>query len=765
MATLSDVEVCKQVPPFAGLAERHLHAIADCCQTATLPPGTLLTRSGVVPETLYIVLRGHVRVVDERAPGTAVFIDEFGRGGHAGESMLDGSTAPFSVYCVTDVTALALPAAQIRALVAAWPDIDAALRGRLDLRQLLAAQEIGAPIPADRRDPAEAPPRPEPVVPAKLPQAEDRPSSGQAPSARARSRVITRLLGYVQPMRLLLVEIVLASVLVQILSLLLPVFARFVIDVVIGRREEAWLVPSLVGMGGALVLAAAVGWSRQHLLSVISRKVDARLASDVQRHLLALPLRFFESRHVGDTVGRFEETGKITAFLTGTGVGFLIDILTATLAVALMMYYDLRLTAVAVGFVLIEVGQLYFVTPRLNRASREVSRREVDSEGLLLEVFSGLTTIKILAIEHYTRWRVENRLVSQLNAAFGTLRHRTAAAIGTQTAGSLAPIGVMFYGAVLALQGQITVGVLVAFVLLTRVLAAPFGTLVSVWTRLQDALASVDAVSEVLDMPAESKPEPGDQVAVQRLHGHIRFDAVSFRYQDGDPEILRGVSFECYGGQRVAVVGASGSGKSTLIKLLLGFYFPTGGAIHVDGFDLAGVWLPSFRRQAGVVLQDPRLFSGTIHDNIGQTMPTAPLADIVAAARMANAHGFISRLAHGYGTSLEENGANLSGGQRQQVAIARALLHRPRMLILDEATSNLDEESERMVQHSLDTHFRDCTVFTVTQRLGSIRQADLVLVLDRGRIVEQGAPKSLLAQRGAFYRLNAEQDTVREQAS
>ena len=203
----------------------------------------------------------------------------------------------------------------------------------------------------------------------------------------------------------------------------------------------------------------------------------------------------------------------------------------------------------------------------------------------------------------------------------------------------------------------------------------------------------------------------------------------------------------------------------TLIKLLLGFYFPTGGAIHVDGFDLAGVWLPSFRRQAGVVLQDPRLFSGTIHDNIGQTMPTAPLADIVAAARMANAHGFISRLAHGYGTSLEENGANLSGGQRQQVAIARALLHRPRMLILDEATSNLDEESERMVQHSLDTHFRDCTVFTVTQRLGSIRQADLVLVLDRGRIVEQGAPKSLLAQRGAFYRLNAEQDTVREQAS
>lgn len=765
MAALADIEVCKQVPPFAGLAERHLHAIADGCQTVTLPPGALLTRSGVVPETLYIVLRGHVRVVDERAPGTAVFIDEFGRGGHAGESMLDGSTAPFSVYCITDVTALALPAAHIPALVAAWPDIDAALRGRLDHRQWLAAQEVESPIPADPRHRTEAPARPEPVMAPTLVQTDDRPSAGAPAPATARRRIIHRFLEYVQPMRLLVVEIVLASVLVQILSLLLPVFARFVIDVVIGRREEAWLVPSLAGMGGALVLASAVGWSRQHLLSVISRQVDARLASDVQRHLLALPLPFFESRHVGDTVARFEATGKITAFLTGTGIGFLIDILTATIAVALMMYYDLRLTAVAVAFVLIEVGQLYLVTPRLNRASREVSRREVDSEGLLLEVFSGLTTIKVLAIEHYTRWRVENRLVSQLNAAFRTLRHRTAATLGTQTAGVLAPIAVLFYGAVLALQGQITVGVLVAFVLLTRMLATPFSTLVSVWTRLQDALASVDAVGEVLNIPPESTPEPGEQVAVQRLHGHIRFDAVSFRYEDGGPEILHDVSFECYGGQRVAVVGASGSGKSTLIKLLLGFYFPTRGAIHVDGFDLSGVWLPSFRRQAGVVLQDPRLFSGTIRANIGQTMPAAPVADIVEAARMANAHGFISRLAHGYGTPLEENGTNLSGGQRQQVAIARALLHRPRMLILDEATSNLDEESERMVQHSLDTHFRDCTVFTVTQRLGSIRQADLVLVLDRGRIVEQGSPESLIAQRGAFYRLAAEQDAAREQVS
>ncbi|MDO8835716.1 MAG: peptidase domain-containing ABC transporter [Vicinamibacterales bacterium] len=908
MGALSDIEALRLAPPFAGLAERQLHAIADRCRRTLLQPGAVATQGGVVPDALHVILRGHMRIVDERLPGQAVHIDDLGHGGHAGESVIDASAAPFSVYCVTEVEALQLTREDLRELVAAWPDIDVALRARLDQRHALtrtgldswspdpepAAPSAGTappeagiaheeapwldagaiawtrpcavPAPALKRPPVVRQLGPADAGPACLSSVSryygrrislgtaraagggrrdtalramaraagrlgfeavaaratlahltrnhrpalarladghwvvvdriDRGSVGIIDPASGRRRATAasfldtwtgetlylrptdrffdtpesarpwrRFLAYVRPWRVLLAEIVLASVLVQFFSLLLPVFARFVIDEVIGRRDQAWLGPALLGMCGVLVLSWLVGGARQHLLGVVSRRVDARIAGDVHRHLLGLPLRFFESRHVGDTVGHFEETARITAFLTGTGVGFLIDVLTAGLAVAVMGYYNLTLTAVAAGCVVLEVVQLSFVTPRLNRGAREVARRGVDSEGLLLEAFSGLSTIKVLAVEHYTRWKLENRLIARLNASFRTLRYRTLAALGSQTAGHLAPIGVLFYGAVLALRGEISVGVLVAFVMLARLLAAPFGAMAAVWERFQDALASVDVVNDVLETPPESPPEGGDLVTLQRLHGHIRFDAVGFRYEHDGPEILRDLTFECYGGQRVAIVGPSGSGKSTLIKLLLGFYRPTAGTIAVDGFDLGDIWLPSFRRQAGVVLQDPTLFKGAIRANIGQTMRAAPLADVVSAARMANAHGFVSRLSHGYETLLDENGANLSGGQRQQVALARALLHRPRMLVLDEATSNLDEESERLLQQNLDTHFRDSTVFTITQRLSSVRHADLVLVLDRGRVVEQGHPEHLLSQRGLFYRLSVEQDPERRRTA
>jgi len=755
MASLEHLDLLRHVPAFDGLGERHLHAIGDACEPVTLAPGTPLTRSGAVPDALHVVRRGQLRIVDDRVPGSPVVIDDIGRGAHAGEALLDGSASPFAVTCVTEVDALRIPAAALQDLRAGWPDIDAALRDRASQRDRIRLDDDEAAALADEPAALAAPgDMTEPSRPPIAAPAVARPRRGP----RDWRRIAGRFIGYLRPMRIVLAELVAASVLVQVLAVLLPVFARFVIDDVIARQDPSWLWRALGGMSVAIGLAGVIGIARRQLAGFASQQFDARLADDVYRHLLALPVPFFERRHVGETVRLFEETATVTAFLARTGVGFILDMATSVVAIALMLHYDARLTAVALVVVALEVGQLVVAARRLGHGVGGTMRAEVDREGLLLESFSGLATIKALAIEHFTRWKLESRLIAHVNASFATLRYRALSVLGSQTLGPLGPIAVLFAGAALVLRGELTVGVLVAMVLLTRILGAPFSALVTAWGSLQDTASALGAIADVLDTPRESPDAPADHIGLQRLQGHVRFDNVSFRYDERGPDTLRGISFECYGGQRVAVVGPSGSGKTTLLKLLMGFYQPTGGAVRVDGFDLSQIWLPSFRRQTGIVLQDPRLFRGTLRSNISLTAPAAPLAEIVEAARMANAHGFISRLPHGYETRLEENGANLSGGQRQQVAIARALLHRPRMLVLDEATSNLDDESERAVRQSLDLRFPDATIFLITQRLASIRHADLVLVLDAGRIVERGTPDELLAQHGLFARMASAQE-------
>jgi ATP-binding cassette subfamily B protein len=570
---------------------------------------------------------------------------------------------------------------------------------------------------------------------------------------------LARFWPYLRPLKPFVAELLIASLLIQIVSLALPSFARFVIDDMIARRDERWLWPSLEGIAALLCVYLAVSFARRHLLQFISRQLDAQVVSDFYAHLLRLPVRFFESRAVGDVVNRFEETDKITQFLTGAGVGFFIDIATAVLYVALMAHYHLRLTALALVFVTLEILQLSYVTPKLGRGFRELFQEGLDSEGLLVESLSGLRTIKLLAIEHYTRWHLEGRLVRQLNTSFRTLTYGTAASVASQFLSSLSVIAVLFYGALLVLRQELTVGQLVAFGILTRGLTMPFATLASAWDRLQDTLNSVDQLNDIIETPPESPDAPtDDRVELHHLQGHVRFDAVSFRYEEDGAEILQRVSFECHPGEHVAVVGRSGSGKSTLVKLLLGFYRATDGRVTVDGFNVNDVWLPSLRRQIGVVLQDAYLFRGAIRANITQGAPSVPFRDVVTATRLVNAHGFIGKLAGGYETVLDDNGANLSGGQRQQVAIARALVQRRPMLILDEATSNLDNESERYLHGNLDAEFRDSTIITITQRLQAIRNADLIVVMDRGAAVEQGDHAHLMARQGLYYQLYMEQN-------
>jgi HlyB family type I secretion system ABC transporter len=564
--------------------------------------------------------------------------------------------------------------------------------------------------------------------------------------------------GYVRPYRRLLVEIGLASLVVQLLSLLLPMFTKFIIDDVIVRQDERWLFPALVAMAAAVVLKAGASWARQSLVLFVSLRLNLGLVSDFYQHLLRLPLPFFERRKTGDITSRFAENEKITSFFTGAGVDSVIDAITAVLYLALMLYYSLPLALVSIVFLGLHILNIRVVYPRLAQAYREAFQSSAENQSLLVESLAGLRTIKVLGVQHFIRWRWEDLLVRLINTYFKTTRYMIAAGLAGQLVSNASSVSVLFYGAMLVLDGQLTIGTLVAFMTLVKQVNEPVVKLVGVGGQFQETLNAVERLNDVLDSAPEiPSARSEDRVALKHLRGHIRFDNVTFRYFPDGKNVLQNVSLVIEPGQRIAFVGRSGSGKSTLVKLLLGFYPVSSGRIYLDGFEISRLWLPSLRQQIGVVPQESFLFCATVRDNIGQARPGARLSTVIEAAKHAGAHDFIAALPNGYETLLEERGANLSGGQRQRVAIARAVLQQPRMLILDEATSALDNESERHFLHSLDAAFGGRTVIAIAHRLSTVRNFDRIVVLDSGNIVEQGTHDELMSRRGLYYFLCSQQ--------
>ena len=563
---------------------------------------------------------------------------------------------------------------------------------------------------------------------------------------------------YLAPYRRTIVEIAAASFIIQVLALLMPMFSKFVIDEVIVPQRERWLSAALAGILTAVLLQWTVAWARQRLLIFVSYRVNLRLLADFYRHVLRLPLPFFERRRVGDVVSRLEENTKITTFFTTTGVEFFIDSATAVLYFGLMWYYNPRLTAVVAAFFVLHFVNVYLITPGLQHGFREVFERGAELESHTIESLTGLRTIRTLGVERYIRATWENLFARATNAYFRTLVYGIASGLASQIVNVAGTVAVLFYGATLVLQGQLTIGGLVAFTLLVQGVMQPITKLVGSWDQLQETLNAVERLNDVYETAPEAPDEPGDELTVlQSLNGYIRFEDVTFRYDPDGNNVLQNVDLEILAGQRVAFVGRSGSGKSTLVKLLLGFYRPTTGRILVDGYDLSRLWLPSLRRQVGVVPQSSFLFHGTIRDNIAQARPDASAADVQWAATMAHAHEFIARLPDGYQTMLDEQGANLSGGQRQRIAIARAILQDPRMVMLDEATSALDNESERRFIQNFDAAFPGRTVLMIAHRLSTVRHADIIVVLDRGTIIEQGTHDELIAKQGLYYFISTQQ--------
>ncbi len=574
-------------------------------------------------------------------------------------------------------------------------------------------------------------------------------------------------------------QIIGITLLAQVFGLVAPMFTQIILDEVVVQKSLSALHVFAIGALMFGIWRVGLMSVRQYLLDYFANRLDLTLMSGFMRHTLRLPLKFFEDRHVGDILTRIQENSKIQQFLIRQAVSVWLDAAMAIVYIGLMLYYNAKLALLVIAMIPPFAILTLVATPFMKRVSRSMFKAESEETSLSVEIMSGIVTLKSTASEQELRWRWEERLVNLLNQRF---RYQKLANNVNLTGGmiqTIASTALLWYGAMLVIQGQLTIGQFVAFNMLIGNVLSPMLAVVGVWDEFQEVLIAIERLNDVFaatpeDVRANPKKITGftsetqdstdhswvplAQTSMPTIAGDVRFDRVMFAYDglEEDPTISN-LSFTVNPGQTVAIVGRSGSGKSTLVKLLQGLYLPTKGRVLIDGYATDQVSPQSLRSQLGVVPQDCFLFSGSVAENIQLYRSDYALDHITQAAKLAEAHAFIQELPLGYQTKVGERGANLSGGQRQRVAIARALLGDPAMLILDEATSALDTESERRFQQNLDRISRDRTTFIIAHRLSTVQRADLILVLDRGVLVEQGDHAELMERRGLYFHLAQQQ--------
>lgn len=559
--------------------------------------------------------------------------------------------------------------------------------------------------------------------------------------------------------RRLLGEVLLASLFIQLFALVTPLFFQVVIDKVLVHKGLTTLDVLAVGLFGISLFEVVLGGLRTYLFSHTTNRVDVVLGAKLFKHLLSLPISYFEARRVGDSVARVRELENIRNFLTGSALTLVVDLLFTFVFFAVMVYYSPTLTGVVLGAIPFYILLSLWVTPILRRRLNEKFNRGAENQAFLVESITGVETLKSMAVEPQMQRRWEEQLAGYVSASF---RSANLGNIAGQSAGFINKVSVvliLWIGATLVIEGELSVGQLIAFNMLAARVSGPILRLVRLWQDFQQAGISVRRLGDILNTPAEPGYNPG-RATLPALRGEVWFSGVGFRYRHDRPEVLRNIELKFNPGEVVGIVGRSGSGKSTLTKLIQRLHVPGSGRVLIDGIDLALIEPAWLRRQIGVVLQENYLFNRSVRANIALANPGATLQQIVQAAELAGAHGFILELAEGYDTLVGERGSTLSGGQRQRIAIARALLTNPRILILDEATSALDYESEQIIQQNMCRICIDRTVFIIAHRLSAVRHADRIVVIDQGQVVEQGPHDSLLRQRGHYARLHALQSGV-----
>jgi ATP-binding cassette, subfamily B, bacterial HlyB/CyaB len=564
---------------------------------------------------------------------------------------------------------------------------------------------------------------------------------------------ITWFVGAIHKYRHLLGEVIVASFFLQLFALVSPLFFQVVIDKVLVHRSISTLDVLAVGLLGISVFEAILSTLRTYLFAHTTNRIDVELGARLFRHLLALPIAYFQARRVGDSVARVRELENIRQFLTSSALTLVIDLFFTSVFVAVMFYYASALTFVVLGAFPLYIAISAGATPAFRRRLDEKFRRGSENQAFLVESVTGVETLKAMAVEPQMQRRWEEQLAGYVGASFRVISLNNTASQAVQLVNKVTIVLILYIGAKLVIDGNLSVGELVAFNMLASHVSAPVLRLAQMWQDFHQARLSVARLGDILNTIPEPSFSPG-RAALPAIRGEVSFEHVTFRYRVDSSQILHEVSFNVLPGQLVGIVGSSGSGKSTLAKLIQRLYVPESGRVLVDGVDLAMVDLAWLRRQIGVVLQENVLFNCSVAENIALADPAVPMDKVIAAAKLAGAHDFILELAEGYDTIIGERGSSLSGGQRQRIAIARALMSNPRILIFDEATSALDYESERAIQENMKQIATGRTVFIIAHRLSTVRHADRIITIERGRIVEDGNHDQLIRSNGRYAKLH-----------
>jgi ATP-binding cassette, subfamily B, bacterial HlyB/CyaB len=559
--------------------------------------------------------------------------------------------------------------------------------------------------------------------------------------------------------RRLIGEVLLVTFALNLLGLAAPLFFQNVIDKVLVHNTLATLQVLTFGFIAVSIWETAFGWLRTRLYSETSQKIDVELGTKLFRHMLGLPLAYFEARRVGDTVTRVRQLETIREFLTNASLSVLVDPLFTVVFLVAMWFYSTTLFWVVALTIPAYVVVSMLVTKPLRARLDEKFERGAANNALLVESVSGMQTVKASAVEPQWQDRWERQLAGYSAASQRVINIGNSGSQAVQLISKISLGAILYFGAKEVIAGNLTVGGLVAFNMFAQRVSGPVIRMAQLWQDFQQVGISIERLGDILNAPVE--PGAGSRTALPALKGHIRFEGVKFRYGLDGPWTLDDIEFDLAAGATLGIVGSSGSGKSTLTKLLQRLYVPAQGRIYIDGVDIAQIDPAWLRRQIGVVLQENLLFNRSIRENIALSHPAMPLEQVMAAAQLAGAHEFIVGLPQGYDTLIEERGVNLSGGQRQRIAIARALVTQPRILILDEATSALDAESEEIIQKNMKAMAQGRTVLIIAHRLSAIRQCDSIMTMERGTIIERGTHDELLRQNGRFADLHRRQSGVR----
>ena len=548
--------------------------------------------------------------------------------------------------------------------------------------------------------------------------------------------------------RRLLGEILLISFILQLIGLVTPLFFQVVMDKVLVNHAMMTLNVIVIGLVTADIFEAILTGIRSWMFAHTSSKIDVELGARLFRHLLALPTSYFQSRRVGDSVARIRELENIRSFLTGNALTVVLDIAFSFVFLAVMFWYSVKLTLIVIASIPMYIALSVLFTPVIRKRLDDKFNKSAENQSFLVETISGIDTVKAMAVEPRWTHKWDQQLAHYVTAGLSVTNIATIAGGGVNLISKLVTAMIMWIGAGLVIDNQLTVGALIAFNMLSGQVSQPILRLAQLWNDFQQVGISMSRLGDILNTHPEVA---GQKSRLPRLAGAIEFDQVSFRYRPDASDVIRQVSLKVEPGEVIGIVGRSGSGKSTLTKLVQRLYVPDRGRVLVDGQDLSIIDTTSLRHQIGVVLQENVLFNRSIRANIALSNPTLPLEAIIEVAKLAGAHEFICELPEGYDTMVGEHGTGLSGGQRQRVAIARALITNPRILIFDEATSALDYESEKIIQDNMRKICTGRTVLIIAHRLSAVRDANRIIVVERGQVAEVGTHEELIKRPEGIY--------------